>query len=295
MKINRKVFLKSLGISAVGTLTGTYYSNSSESTGITFQESTGTIPKRRLGKKNLMASVLCIGAGSRFTDDSFIPVGEREEYLRYALSHGVNYIDTAINYADSEKILGDIFNSDDWSNLILSSKTNSKTYDGVMRDFETSIKNLKRDNLDSYLLHNSGLADNVEGNRPTFSALLELREQGLVGNIGFSSHGAVSLPVAVNLVKEYDLDHLVLNVGEERVDYRPVVPDILVTGCTVSAIKVTRIFEGKGPVESARLAFNDVLSRSFTAAIISHSNAGIGDRGWKKVLDENIKTARMFA
>ncbi len=295
MKINRKAFLKSLGLGAVGTLAGTTLVKCTDSAKKTDPELTGTIPKRKLGKNNLMASVLCLGAGSRFTGDDFIPAHEREEYLRYAISQGVNYIDTAINYGPSEKILGEIFNSDEWSRLVLSSKTNSSTYDDVMRDFETSTKSLKRDNLDAYLLHNGGLSDNIEDNRQPFTALLELREQGLVGNIGFSTHGAVSLQNTVKLVEEFDLDHLVINVGEGRVDYRPVVPEILAKGCTVAAIKVTRSFEGKGPVESARLAYKDVLDRSFTSAIISHSNAGVGDRGWKKLLDENIRTAKTFA
>ena len=295
MRINRKDFLKSLGFGAVGTLTGSSLLKTADATGIGEKHATGPVKKRKLGKNGLMASVLCLGAGSRFTNEQFIPVDEREEYMRYAISHGVNYIDTAINYGPSEKILGEMFSSDDWSNLVISSKTPSRSYDDVMRDFETSAKNLKLDYLDVYLLHNNALSDSVDANREIFTALLELREQGVIGNIGYSSHSAVSLPVAVNLVKEFDLDHLVLNVAENRVDYRPALPEILATGCTVAAIKVTRSYEGKGPVESARLSYKDVLDRSCASAIISHSNAGIGDRGWKAVLDENLKTARMFA
>lgn len=295
MKINRKAFLKSLGFGTVGSLAGSSLTKALDSSRVTDPLLTGTIKKRKLGKKGLMASVLCLGAGSRFTSETFLPVDEREEYMRYAISQGVNYIDTAINYGQSEKILGEMFNSDDWDKLVLSSKTPSRTYDDVMRDFETSTKNLKRNYFDVYLLHNNALSNSVDDNRQIFSALLELRENGHVGNIGFSSHSAVSLPVAVGLVREYDLDHLVLNVGEGRVDYRPVIPEIRDAGCTVAAIKVTRSFEGKGPVESARLSYKDVLDRSFTSAIISHSNAGIGERGWKVVLDENLKTARMHA
>ncbi len=295
MKIDRKVFLKSLGFGAVGTLAGTSLSKTHDSSSITDPQLSGPIKKRKLGKNGLMASVLCLGAGSRFTSERFLPVDEREEYMRYAISQGVNYIDTAINYGQSEKILGEMFNSEEWDKLVLSSKTPSRTYDDVMKDFEISTKNLKRNYLDVYLLHNNALSNSVDDNREIFSALLKLREQGHVGNIGFSSHTAVSLPVAVNLVKEFDLDHLVLNVSEDRVDYRPAISEIRATGCTVAAIKVTRSYEGKGPVENARLSYKDVLDRSFASAIISHSNAGIGDRGWKIVLDENLKTARMHA
>jgi len=294
MTINRKKFLQSIGLGSLGVFVGGPANPLSEVSEALVDSKAGLIPKRKLGKNGLMASVICLGAGSRFTNESFIPADEREEYLRYAMERGVNYIDTARNYGPSEQILGDMLTANDWDRLILSTKTSSRTYEGVMNDFKTSTKALHRDYFDVYILHNNALTDNVGDNAPVFSALLELREKGLIGNIGFSSHGSVSPPTAVKLVEEYDLDHLVLNVGEGRVDYRPVIPEILAKGCTVAAIKVTRSYEGKGPVESARLSFKDVLDRSFSSAIISHSNAGMGDRGWKKVLDENLKTAMMY-
>jgi hypothetical protein len=296
MNINRKAFLKSLGFGAVGTLAGKSLAQTPDGTQATDAQRSGPIKKRKLGKNGLTASVLCLGAGSRFTRDDFLPAAQREAYLRYAMSQGVNYIDTAVNYGQSETILGELLGSDDRDKLVISSKTPARTYDNVMRDFETSTKNLKCDYLDVFLAHNNALSDNVEDNRQTFSALLNLRERSLVGNIGFSSHSAVSLPVAVQLVKEFDLDHLVLTAGGAGYyDYRPTLPEILATGCTAAAIKVVRNFEGKGPVESARLSYKDVLDRSFTSGIISHSNAGLGEQGWKTVLDENLKTARAYA
>ena len=294
MKINRKKFLQSIGLGTLGAIAGSSATSLSKASEASDDSKTGLVPKRKLGKNGLMASVICLGAGSRFTSESFIPANEREEYLRYAMERGVNYIDTARNYGASEQILGEMLTGNDWDRLILSTKTTSRTYEGVMNDFKTSSRQLRRDYFDVFILHNNALTDNVGDNAPAFSALLELRAKGLIGNIGFSSHGSVSLPVAVGLVEEFDLDHLVLNVGEGRLDYRPAIPEILAKNCTVAAIKVTRSFEGKGPVESARLSLKDVLDRSFSSAIISHSNAGVGDRGWKKVLDENLKTAAMY-
>lgn len=294
MKINRKKFLQSVGLGTLGVIVGCSGSTVSHDTETPDELKDAVIPKRKLGKNGLMASVLCLGAGSRFTGRSHIPDDEREEYLRYAKEKGVNYIDSARNYSGSERLLGEMLTDDDFDQLIVSSKTDSSTYDGVMSDFHTSMEELGRDYLDVYLLHNSGLRDSVEDNASAFSALLELREKGLIGNTGFSSHGAVSLSTAVKLVDEYDLDHLVLNVGDDLVDYRPVIPEILEKGCTVAAIKVTRSYEGKGPVESARLSYKDVLDRSFSSAVISHSNTGIGDRGWKKVLNENLVTAMRY-
>ena len=294
MRIKRKDFLKSLGLGAVGTLAGGGLKQSLGSHLLTDSVETGTISKRKLGKNGLEASVLCLGAGSRFTNENFLPAQEREEYLFYAFDKGVNYLDTARNYGPSEQILGEILSADDWDRLVLSSKTNSSTREGIMEDFKTSRKALKRDYFDVYLVHNSALASTLDGNVEAFETLLELREQGAVGNIGFSSHGAVSHDLAIALVDRFDLDHLVLSVCSDFEDFRPIISDVRALGATASAIKVARIFEGQWPEGSAREAYKEVLDRQFTSGIISHSNEGIGDRGWKKVLDENLETARAF-
>lgn len=295
MRINRKDFIKSLGLGTIGVLAGGRLGNQPVYARQDDDIQTDTIPKRKLGKNGLTASVLCLGMGSRFTSEDFLPAGDRGDYLFYAMDKGINYLDTARNYGPSERILGEILRADDWDKLILSTKTASRTYDGIMEDFNTSRRELKRDYFDVYLLHNNAVAGSVDENVEAFSALLELREQGAVGNIGFSNHGSVSHELAVELVDAFDLDHLVLSVCDTFVDFRPVISDVMDKGCTAAAIKVARIFEGNGPVRSARESYKAVLDHQFSAGIISHSNAGIGEKGWKKVLDENLDTARAFA
>lgn len=296
MRIKRKDFLKSVGIGTIATLTGGGLKHSMGSHLLTDEVQTKTLPKRKLGKNGLMASVLGLGGGSRFTGENFLPAHAREEYLFTAFDQGVNYIDTASNYGPSERILGELLTDNDWDKLILSTKTNSNTRKGIMEDFKTSRNSLKRDYFDVYLLHDSALAPTLDENVEAFETLLELREQGAVGNIGFSSHGAVSYEVALKLVDRFDLDHLVLSVCPHHyeLEYQPIIPDIRELGATAAAIKLARVIEGEWPEVTARDTYKEVLELPFTAGIITHTNEGIGEGGWKKVLNENLETARTF-
>ena len=253
----------------------------------------GPLPKRKLGRNGLMASTLAMGAGSRFTSDEFLPQAAREEYLAACMEHGVNYIDTAVSYGPSEEMLGEMLTDSDWDHFILSTKTNSNTREGILSDVRTSQGRLGRDHFDVYLVHDSALGASVEDNAEAFSTMQALREAGDVANIGFSSHGAVSPALAVELVKEFELDHCILTIGHGQEDYREVVPEIVATGCTVAAFKVTRHLEGEGPGSNAPDIYRDVLERPYTSAVISHTNIGEGVT-WRDVLAENLATARQY-
>ena len=292
MSLNRRQFCKKLGYGAAGIAAAASLGRlrapkSHASLG------NGPVPKRKLGRNGLMASTLAMGAGSRFTGDAFLPESDREEYLASCMEHGVNYIDTAINYGPSEEMLGNLLTDNDWEHFVLSTKTYSNTRDGILDDLQTSQGRLKRDYFDVYLVHNDVLGNSVEDNAEAFSTMQELREAGDVANIGFSSHGAVNPALAVELVKEFELDHCILTIGHGQEDYREVIPDIVATGCTVAAFKVMLHLEGEGPGSNARDIYQDVLERPYTSAIITHTNEG-ENVGWRDVLAENLATARQY-
>lgn len=291
-KMDRKTFFGKAGLGAAGilaapALTGAGAGPSKD------KKATSPIPKRKLGRSGLMASTLAIGGGSRWTGTDFMPSRDREAYLAEAISAGVNYIDTALKYGNSEKLFGEILTDSERDKLILSTKTPSNTYDGVMADFKLSLRRLGRDHLDIYLVHNTAMHDSVEGNAEAFKALLELREAGDVANIGFSSHGRVSPSNVPALVKEYDLDHLILTCGYKWEDYRDVYPKVFEQGCTIAAFKLARPFGRNAPHDRVRQKFEDVMKRNATSAIISHTNA-TDDVTWKDVLAANLQSARDF-
>lgn len=106
--------------------------------------------------------------------------------IQAAIKHGVTHIDTAEKYAagGAEELIGEAIKGFDRSKLILATKVRSEkqSYDGILQACEESLRRLKTDYIDLYLLHSypaPGLpiAD-------TMRAMDRLVEQGIVKNIG---------------------------------------------------------------------------------------------------------------
>lgn len=140
-----------------------------------------------------------------------IPSGEDLiKSLQSAIALGYRYIDTAAIYENEESVAEAIRRSEvKRSDLFISSKcwAANRTYDSVMRAFEESLRNLKLDYLDCYLIHwpytkGEPLAWQSV-NIGTWRAFEKLYEEGLVKAIGLSNfqmHHLVSFLARANVV-----------------------------------------------------------------------------------------------
>lgn len=112
---------------------------------------------RRLGRTDLEISVLSIGG--LYTSSLAGGVTETQRILRGAIELGVNAIDTAPAYADSEKTVGEaILGIDD--PLIITTKLGGRPQpfdpqdrDGLRRSVEESLRLLGRDHIDILMVH----------------------------------------------------------------------------------------------------------------------------------------------
>ena len=139
-----------------------------------------------------------------------IPSGEDlVKSLQNAISLGYRYIDTAAIYENEESVAEAIRRSEvKRTDLFISSKcwAANHNYDSVMRAFEESLRNLKLDYLDCYLIHwpytkGEPLAWQSV-NIGTWRAFEKLYEEGLVKTIGLSNfqmHHLVSFLARANV------------------------------------------------------------------------------------------------
>ena len=152
---------------------------------------------RRIGRTSL--SVTCLGLGGVFLARD-APREEAEALIDRAYETGVRYFDTAPMYGlgESERRYNGPLSRLERSGFVLSTKVGRLlqedvggaepwhfdfTRDGVLRSFETSLQRLGLDRVDILLVHDpDNHAD--QAIREAFPALIELREQGLVGAIG---------------------------------------------------------------------------------------------------------------
>lgn len=112
---------------------------------------------RALGSTGLSVGLLSLGG--LFVSAAGGPFDRAREAVHHALARGVNYIDTAPMYLDSEAVLGRIL-ADNSAPVILSTKLGARPQPFDPRDagallesFETSCKLLGRQQIDILMIH----------------------------------------------------------------------------------------------------------------------------------------------
>jgi diketogulonate reductase-like aldo/keto reductase len=122
--------------------------------------------------------------------------------IKTAFSYGIRLIDTAEIYGNEAEIGKAIKDLNlNRKNLFITTKiwNSQQGYDNTLRSFERSLKNLKTDYIDLYLIH-WPVADKFT---KTWKALENLYEKGLAKNIGvsnFNIHQLEKLFVKANIV-----------------------------------------------------------------------------------------------
>lgn len=150
---------------------------------------------RKLGTTGY--DVVTIGFGG-------IPIqrlGEKEavELIQLARKEGINFIDTARAYGESESLIGKGIkgNRGDW---IIASKSMARDYESMKRDIEISLENLDCQYIDLYQCHNVRTKEDynkVMGDNGAYKALQEAKEEGKIKYIGITSHDVNILKMAV--------------------------------------------------------------------------------------------------
>ncbi len=111
--------------------------------------------------------------------------------LETLLEYGINHIDTAASYGESELRIGP-WMREHRKRFFLATKTGDRTYSGARDSVHRSLERLRVDHVDLIQMHN--LVDEKEwetafGPAGALEALVEARAQGLVRFIGVTGHG----------------------------------------------------------------------------------------------------------
>ena len=107
--------------------------------------------------------------------------------LRKACSNGIDYVDTARMYTDSEEKIGAAL-SDQRSRIIISSKTMARHADAFWQDLHQSLTALGTDYIDLYQFHNPSFCPRPGDESGLYDAMLEARRQGKIRFIGLTNH-----------------------------------------------------------------------------------------------------------
>lgn len=163
----------------------------------------------------------------------YIQDSELIDILQLAINKGIDTLDTAINYGDSEYRLG-FFGV---NNLKVVSKLPEVPISVVdVREWtrdqvKASIKRLNISKLHGLLLHRPNQLTEQRGEE-VYRALLNLKEEGLVGKIGISIYDPIELAhITSNFV--IDLVQLPLNILDRRMQNSGWIEKLSVMGIEV--------------------------------------------------------------
>ncbi|WP_240414801.1 aldo/keto reductase [Paenibacillus periandrae] len=119
-----------------------------------------------------------------------VPLEQARETLNYALDHGINYIDTAAGYRNSEEIIGESI-SHRRDEYFLATKTNKRSYAEAKEEIERSLVRLKTDVIDLLQIHYVNYVSEYKAamqHEGAYEAALEMQAKGMVRHIGITGH-----------------------------------------------------------------------------------------------------------
>jgi aryl-alcohol dehydrogenase-like predicted oxidoreductase len=126
--------------------------------------------------------------------------------------YGINHIDTAARYGDSELLIGP-WMAKHRQDFFLATKTRERTYQGAWDNLRRSLERLRVDSVDLLQMHN--LVDPEEwevamGPGGALEALIEAREQGLLRFIGVTGHGLAIPSMHLRSLERFNFDSVLL-------------------------------------------------------------------------------------
>lgn len=160
---------------------------------------------RRFGRTGKALSVITLG-GMRYHDGWSKPRDEpHPEMLEQcsrtvlmALEHGINHIETAYGYGKSEHCYGRVLEElgVPRERYYLMTKGAPKTADETHRLIEEQLEGLRTDRIDFYGWHGINTAELLRQALAVggpVETLERYKEQGVIGHVGFSTHGPLDV------------------------------------------------------------------------------------------------------
>jgi aryl-alcohol dehydrogenase-like predicted oxidoreductase len=135
-----------------------------------------------------------------------------DQALDTLLEYGVNHVDTAASYGDSELRVAPLLARHP-GHFFLATKTGRRDYEGAREEIRRSLDRLGADRVDLLQLHN--LVDVIEWETAlreggALEAVVEAQEEGLVRFIGVTGHGLTAPRIHLRSLERFPFDSVLL-------------------------------------------------------------------------------------
>ncbi|HEY3289993.1 MAG TPA: aldo/keto reductase [Anaerolineae bacterium] len=166
------------------------------------------IPTQPFGRTGHLSTVALFGAAAL----GRVTQSEADRTLDVLLEYGVNHIDTAASYGESEDHIGP-WMAKHRKDFFLATKTGQRTYQAAKDEFHKSLDRLRVDSVDLIQLHylvNPDEWATAMGPGGALEALIEAREQKLVRFIGVTGHDLTVVKMHLRSLEKFNFDSVLL-------------------------------------------------------------------------------------
>lgn len=169
---------------------------------------TAPLPTSPFGSTGHRSSRVIFGAAAMYS----MRQDRADRLLDTLLAHGVNHIDTAADYGDSELRIAPWMKKHR-RDFFLATKTSARTKQAARDGFHRSLDRLGVDQVDLVQMHN--LVDRGEwrtamGPGGALEALVDARDEGLVRFLGVTGHGYTVAERHLASLEAYPFDSVLL-------------------------------------------------------------------------------------
>ena len=156
--------------------------------------------KVRFGKTELQVSQIAFGG---------IPIQrlsteEAVKVVRGVINLGVNFIDTANGYSDSEEKIGIAIKGMPRDSLVIASKSGARDKKTFLEHLDLSLKHLGVEYVDIYQLHGVSSEETYDEDFKEGGAYEGMEEAVRAGKVRFPAFSSHSIPLACRIMRERD-------------------------------------------------------------------------------------------
>ena len=210
------------------------------------------IERRPFGRTDHLSTATLFGAAALARASQ----ADADRALELLLEYGVNHIDTAARYGDSELRIGP-WMARHRKDFFLATKTGERTASAARESIHRSLERLRVDSVDLIQLHSLAHPDDWDqamGPGGALEAAVEARQQGLARFIGVTGHGWTIPAMHRRSLARFDFDSVLLPYNffmAQNERYRQSFEDVLaICGERNVAVQVIKTI-ARGPWASA--------------------------------------------
>jgi len=166
------------------------------------------ITKQKFGNTDHLSTRTIFGAAAL----SNVTQAEADQTLDVLLKFGINHIDTAAGYGESELRIGPWMEKHR-NKFFLATKVFRRSYQDTLDQIHSSLERLQVSSIDLIQFHNLTSPNSwkkVMGSDGALKAAVEAREQGLVKYIGVTGHGYTVAAMHKRSLEYFEFDTVLL-------------------------------------------------------------------------------------